>query len=250
MKKRLVSLVVVGAFLCVPLAAQTVDEIIAKNVAARGGLDKVKAVQTMRWTGRVSLGEGIEAPAVLELKRGNKMRLEFTVQGITAVQAYDGKSGWHVFPFQGKKDPEPIADEELKDVEEQADMDGPLVDYKAKGHKVELIGKEPVEGADCYKLKITLKNGDIRYAYLDTDSYLEIKGESKRTVRGNEMEMEESVGDYKEVEGLMLPHAFETSAKGSPQKQKIIIEKIELNVPLDDARFAMPAAAPAPATKP
>ncbi len=255
MRNRFLALLSVAALLSLPVpGAETVDEIIAKNIAARGGMDKLKAVQAIRATGRITFGQGLEAPFTLELKRTNKIRLEFTVQGLTGVQAYDGKMGWQIMPFTGKKDPEPTAGEDLKAAEEQADIDGPLVDYKAKGHQVELIGKEKVEGTDTYKLKITLKNGNVRYDYLDTDTHLQIKGESKRMVRGNEVELEESIGDYKPVGGVMFPHAFESGPKGSQQRQKIIVEKVELNPAIDDARFVIPAAKPAdtkqPAPKP
>ncbi|HEV8199516.1 MAG TPA: outer membrane lipoprotein-sorting protein [Candidatus Polarisedimenticolia bacterium] len=226
-------------------AAPTVDSLIAKNLEARGGLDKMKAVQSMRMTGKMMMG-GMEVPLVIEMKRPANSRVEFTFQGMTGVQAYDGKSGWTIAPG-GAKDPEPMSAEELKDAEEQSDMDGPLVDYKSKGNKVELVGKEKVEGSDAYKLKITLKNGDIRYLYLDADSSLEIKGESKRTVRGSEAEIETTIGDYKEVEGLLIPFNLQAGAKGSDQKQNIVIEKVELNPTIDVARFKMPAAAKAAA---
>ena len=228
-----------------PATAQTVDELIAKNVEARGGLDKLKSVQTMRITGKMTMGPGMEAPVTLELKRPNSVRMEFTFQGMTGVQAWDGKSGWAISPFGGKTDPEPLSPEDAKEAEEQADMDGPLVDYKSKGHAVELVGKEKLEGSDAYKLKVTLKNGTVNYSYLDADSYLPIMEESKRTVRGSEVEVESTIGDYKEVGGLLIPHSIQNGAKGKPEKQNIIVEKIELNPPLDDSRFAMPAPAKA-----
>jgi outer membrane lipoprotein-sorting protein len=227
------------------LSAQTVDEIIAKHVQARGGMDKMKAVQSIRSTATMTMGP-VEAPGILVQKRPSEARLEFTVQGLTAVQAFDGKDAWQIMPFTGKKDAEPMSADEKKEIEEMADLDGPIVDYKSKGNQVELLGKEKVEGTDAYKLKVTLKNGDVQTIYLDADSFLSIKEEVKRTVRGTEQEFESSIGDYKEVEGLMFPFAIESSVKGSPEKQKITITKIELNVPLDDATFKMPAAAPAP----
>ena len=230
-----------------PASAQTVDDLIAKHVAARGGMDKLKAVKTMRMTGTMTVGPGIEAPVILEMKRPSSMRMEITIQGQTGVQAYDGKTAWMVMPFMGKKDPEALPAEETKTFEEQADFDGVLVDYKAKGHAVELAGKEPVEGTDAYKLKVTLKNGDVRYVYLDSEYFLEIRTEGTRTMRGTPIDFESSIGDYKDVNGLMMPHAIESGAKGMPQKQKMTISKIELNPSLDDARFAMPAPAPAPA---
>ena len=228
-----------------PATAQTVDELIAKNVEARGGLDKLKSVQTMRMTGKMTMGPGMEAPVTLELKRPNSVRMEFTFQGMTGVQAWDGTSGWAISPFGGKTDPEPMSPEDAKEAEEQADMDGPLVDYKSKGHAVELVGKEKVEGSDAYKIKVSLKNGTVNYSYLDADSYLAIKEESKRTVRGSEVEVESTIGDYKEVGGVLIPHSIQNGAKGRPEKQNIIVDKIELNPPLDDSRFKMPAPAKA-----
>ena len=226
--------------LAVSASAQTADDLIAKNIQAHGGMDKIKSVNTMRFTGKIIVGPGIEAPIVAEFKRPNNMRFEITVQGLSAVQAYNGKTGWEINPFNGKKDPEPMGEDDLKDVMEQADFDGPLVDYKQKGNKVEYAGKEPVEGTDAYKLKVTLKSGDVRYLYLDTDSYLEIREVSKRTIRGTEREIESNLGDYKPEGGVMMAHSIEEGAKGSAEKQKITIEKVEINPPIEDSRFAMP----------
>lgn len=240
MFRKLMMSLIATVVMASPLAAQTADEIIAKNIQARGGMEKLKAVKTIKYTGKAVVGPGLEAPAVMEQKRPNRMRLEITIQGLTLVQAYDGKTGWVIMPFQGKKDPEPMGEDDLKAINEQADFDGPLVDYKEKGNKIDLIGKEPLEGTDAYQLKVTLKNGELRTIYLDADSFLEIKTEAKRTIRGSEVETETSVGDYKEVNGLMIPHSYEAGAKGSPQKQKITIEKVELNPALEDSLFKMP----------
>jgi outer membrane lipoprotein-sorting protein len=248
------------ALLSLTAAAQdlTVDQLIAKNIEAHGGLDKIKALKSLRLSGRMTVGPGIEVPAVMEQKRPGSFRLEITAQGLMAVQAYDGQTGWQVNPFEGKKDPELMGADDLKEAQEEADMDGPLVDYKAKGNKVELVGREKVEGSDAYKLKVTLKNGDVQYLYLDADTFLEIKEESKRMVRGTEVETESILGDYKPEGGVMMAHSVEEGLKGSTEKQHITIEHVEINPPLDDARFKMPATAkPAdkkpeaqPATKP
>ncbi|HYM78827.1 MAG TPA: outer membrane lipoprotein-sorting protein [Candidatus Dormibacteraeota bacterium] len=244
-------IVLLAAVSC--LSAQTVDEIIAKNVQARGGADKLKGVQSIKSTATMSMGPGMEAPGILIQKRPALARLEFTVQGLTAVQAYDGKNAWQIMPFMGKKDPELMSADEAKETEEMADLDGPLVDYKSKGHQVELLGKEKIEGTDAYKLKVTLKNGDVQTVYIDSDSFLEIKEVTKRTIRGSEQEVESSIGDYKQVNGILFPFAVESGIKGSDQKQKLTITKVELNVAADDAMFKMPAAAPkadAPKTDP
>jgi hypothetical protein len=247
-RKCLLSLAFIGA--CAGLAeAQSVDELIAKSVQARGGLAKLKAVNTLKLTGKMSVGPGMEAPVTLEFKRPNRMRMEFVFQGMTGVQAYDGSAGWQISPFGGKKDPEPMSPEDLKEAQEQADMDGPLVDYKEKGHTVELVGKEKVEGSDAYKLKVNLKNGDIEFIYLDADSFLEIKDESKRTVRGSEIEEESTLGDYKEVNGVLFPFSIQSGAKGRPDKQNLTVDKIDVNTPVDDGRFKQPSAKPAEPSK-
>lgn len=240
MLRKILAGLTLAALVAVPASAQTLDEVLAKNLKAKGGLDKIKAVQSIRMTGTITIGPGIEAPLVLEQKRPNMLRMEIVVQGMTIVQAYDGKVGWQLMPLSGRKDPEPLPEDGLKQVQEQADFDGPLLDPKAKGNTVELLGKEKVEGSDAYKLKVTLKNGDIRYIYLDADQYLEVRVEGKTKVRGTDIEGETSIGDYKEIGGLMLPYASESGQKGSAQKQKITFSKIELNVPIDDARFTMP----------
>lgn len=238
---KAIGALVLGLALAAPAAAQTTaDEVIARHIEALGGMEKLKAVKSVRMTGKMTVGPGIEAPIVMELKRPNAMRLDITLQGMTGSQAYDGTTGWTLMPFQGSKVPQQMAEEEMKMAQEQADMDGPLIDYKAKGHTVELVGKEKVEGADAYRLKVSLKNGVVRNLFIDAEHFLQIKEESKRTIRGAEVETETILGDFKEVDGMMFPHSIDSGQKGSPQRQKLAIEKIELNVPIDDARFKMP----------
>jgi hypothetical protein len=247
LRKALVGLVA-GATLAAPALAQTVDDVIAKANDARGGLEKMKAVQSVRMKGKMTMGPGLEAPITIEMKRPRNARMEFTIQGMTGVQAYDGQQAWGISPM-GSKQPEPMPAEMAKELDNQADIDGPLVDYKAKGHQVELVGKEKVEGSDAWKLKVTLKSGDVQHIFLDADSYLEIRNESKRTIRGSEMELENTIGDYKEVGGLLWPHSIQSGAKGRPEKQSFAFESIEVNPTIDDSRFKMPAAKPAEAPK-
>ena len=240
MLRKLMMCALAGALLCLPVHAETVDEIIAKNVEARGGKDKLKAIQSVKITGRMTMGPGGEAPFVWKWKRPSMLRMEFTIQGMTGIQAFDGKGGWMVMPFMGKKDPEALSDEDVKDVADQADFDGPLVDYKEKGNQVELIGKETIEGTEAYKLKLTRKSGDVSFLYLDAVEYLEIKEEGKRMRHGQEFEFESSSGDYKEVSGVMVAHSYESKQKGAPASQTITFDKIETNVTLPDAEFKMP----------
>ena len=229
-----------AALVALPASAQTVDEIIAKNNDAKGGLAKQKAVQSIRMTGRATVGPGIEAPIVFELKRPKSLRIDITVQGMTITQAYDGTAGWMLNPLSGRTDPEALPPDSTRVMEEQADMDGPLIDYQAKGNSIELQGKEKVEGTDCHKLKVTLKNGDVRTIYIDAESNLEIKVEGRTMVRGTEQLSDTLLGDWKEVGGILMAHSIDTGQPGAQARQKFTIEKVELNVPLDGARFAMP----------
>ncbi len=150
MFRRTLAVAALAALAALPASAQTLDEILAKNYQAHGGLDKIKAVKTMRMTGTMTVGPGIEAPFVLEQKRPNMMRMDITIQGMTITQAYDGKTGWQLNPLAGRKDPELLPADQAKQMEEQADIDGPLIDYKAKGNTIEYVGKDKVEGSDAY----------------------------------------------------------------------------------------------------
>jgi outer membrane lipoprotein-sorting protein len=234
--------------------AQTADEIIEKHLQAMGGKDKLKAVQTERISGKMVMGQGMEAPFTMEMARPNKMRMEFTIQGMTGVQAFDGKAGWAVMPFMGKTEPEAMPAEDVKRMEEQADIDGLLLDYKEKGRQVEYAGKEDLEGTPVHKLKVTQKNGDVVYVYIDAEQFLQLKQAGKTKIRGQEVESETTFGDFKTVEGLVFPHSIEQKAQGMPAGMVMTISKVEINPSVADSRFAMPAAekkeAPAPPKPP
>lgn len=240
--RQLFFAVAVLALSAVCAAAQTADDIVARYIKTVGGMEKIQAVKSLRRTAKVIAGGGFEIPVVEENKRPNLVRQDVTIQGLTGTNAYDGKTGWRITPWQGKKDPETMGEAELKSIIDSSDFDGPLVNYKQKGNKVEYVGMDEVEGTDAFKLKVTLASGEVRYFYMDTDYYVPIKIATKRMIRGTEVEIETVLGDYKEVDGWYLPHSVEVGAAGSQFKQKIAYEKIEANVPIDDRRFAMPAA--------
>lgn len=223
-----------------PVSAQTAEEIVANYIKTIGGMDKIQAVQTLRRSGKFIGGGGFEAAILEENKRRGMVRQEFSIQGLTGIVAYDGRTGWKIEPWQGKKDPEPLGEEEMKQILEDSDFDGPLVNYQQKGNKVELVGMDQVEGTDAYKLKLTLANGDVRYYYMDTDYFVPIKIDTKRMIRGAEREYETTLGDYKEVAGWYLPHSIEVNVKGSQDRQKTTYEKIEANVAIAENRFARP----------
>lgn len=230
---------------CVRASAQTVDELIKKTIDAQGGAERLKAVKSLKVTGKI-IQQGIEIPITLQQKRPAMVRVDVTFQGKTQTSAYDGEAGWKTNPFQGSPDPEKIAGDELKELQEQSDMDGPLVDYKAKGHKVELIGKEDMEGTPVYKLKLTLKNGDVRNIYIDAENSLALKVNLKRKTPGGEVDADQYVGNYKQVNGLMMAFSIETKISGQTVNQ-IAFDKVEMDVPIDDSVFKMPTK---PAEKP
>jgi hypothetical protein len=217
----------------------TVDEVLAKNTEAKGGLEKMRAVKSMKFTGKMSFGP-MEAPFVMTKKRPEQMKVDFTIQGMTATQAYDGTNGWAVMPFMGKKDAEAMSGDDLKSAKEQADFDGPFIDYAKKGNTVELLGKADVEGTSAYKVKLVTKDGTESVVFVDAESFLEIKIESKRKVQGQDVETETIIGNYQEVDGMLFPFSIESKAKGMPGGQVITIEKVELNAAVEDAAFKMP----------
>lgn len=220
---------------------KTVDAIVADYVAARGGLEKIRSITTLRQTGRVSASPGQEAPVMRELKRPGKIRFEFTVQGITGVYVSDGTKGWQVSPFDGDLAPKPLPEEAVIEAMEQADIEGPLVDWKLKGHKVELVGTEAVGARNAFKLKVTLKSGDVRYDYIDVKSHYLVRTDSTRLIRGMDVQLQTTFTDHKKAGGVLFPRAVEVVAVGRPKRLRVMVDKIEVNPPLSDARFEMPA---------
>lgn len=248
--RRLLSTLAIVPFL-VPCAAiagddiKNVDEVIAKYIEAIGGRSKIDAIKSMRATGKSVMGGGMETPMVIEQKRPASMRVEFTFQGMTGIQAFDGETGWFVMPFAGKTEPEKMPDEMVKLIADQADMDGPLVDYQKKGHKVELIGKEDLEGSEAYKLKITKKNGDVENHFLDAEHFLPLQVSGQREIQGTPVDYKISFGDYKNVGGMMFAHSI-TQQAGPMGGNTMIMEKIEVNIDIPDDHFKMPPPSPKP----
>ena len=220
-------------------SAQTVDDLVGKNIQAHGGLEKLKSLKSVKISGKVLAHAGIEIPITLQKKRPNLLRVDLNFQGKDLIQAFDGETGWQT-PFVGT-DIQKMTEDDLKDIKEQADFDGPLVDYKEKGNAVELVGKEDMEGTDVYKLKITLKDGNIRYLYLDGDNALELKSSGKIKREGTEYDAETFYGNYQTIEGVTMPFSIEVKVNGQTGQQ-ITIEKVETNVDMNDSIFKMPAA--------
>lgn len=218
----------------------TVDAIVADYVKARGGLQKIRSVHTLRESGHAFGGPGREAVVRRELKRPNRTRFEFTLQGVTSVFVSDGTHAYKMSPFDGDGSPQPLPEEVVAEAAEQADIEGPLVDWKTKGHKVELDGRETIDGREAYKLKLTLKSGGERTEYIDVATHDRLRTESTRTMQGHPVHLTMTFGDYHMVSGMRFPGTVEIAAEGRPQTMRLVVDKVEVNPPLDDARFRPP----------
>jgi hypothetical protein len=235
---RLVLPGLILAVLAGPATAQTVDEVIARSLEARGGLEKLKAVQSIRMSGRLSAGER-KATMVIEVRRPSLIRIETVADGVRAVQAYDGKTAWGIPPM-GTGRAEVLPAEAARALSDEFDIDGPLVDYRAKGHKVELVGKARIGGREAWEIRVTRRAGGVERHFLDASSGLPVRVETKRVVRGAEVEGESEIGDYREAGGLLWPFSIRSGARGRSERQTLTVETIEVNPALDDARFRMP----------
>jgi hypothetical protein len=241
------------------------EQIVEKNVAARGGLSGWRSLQTLEMKGKMQAGgnkrptipvpgtrvgpevrsnrptEQVELPFTMELQRGRKQRLEIQFNGQTAVQVYDGSQGWKLRPYLNRHEVEKYSTDELKQASSQTDIDGLLIDYAAKGSKVELAGVEQVEGRNAYNLKVTDKNGNIRHDWVDAQTFLELKVEGNpRRLDGKYHPVATFLRDYRAVNGLMMPYLMETVVEGVKDTEKIKVEEIVSNPKLDASQFAMP----------
>jgi hypothetical protein len=237
------AVIVLAAVSCLSVVAlsQTADELVQKNIQAKGGMERMKAITSVRVKARMIAGGGFTAAVGQENQRPNLLRETFSLQGMTSITAFDGETGWQIQPFGGHKDPELMGEDDIRDLELDRDFDGPLVDYKEKGNTVEFMGHDVVDGDDALRLKVTLKNGDIVYYFLDPDTFLEIRREVQEFIRGSVRESVTEYGSYKPVAGVMYPFSISQGSKANPAEQTTIIEKIEVNVPIDKADFSVPA---------
>jgi outer membrane lipoprotein-sorting protein len=252
MRKRF--LYCIATFVFMPLAAigsdtpaasaqLSVGQIVDKNVAARGGLQAWRAVQTMSYSGKMEAGgkQNVQLPFVIEMKRPRKTRVEIEFANDKAVQVYDGVNGWKLRPFLGRRDVDAFSADEMKAASLESHLDGPLVEYATKGTQVDLEGVEKVEGRDAYKLKLTMKGGQVRHLWVDTQTFLEVKIEGiPRRMNGKMRAVEIYYRDYKPVNGLMVPYVLETTVQGVKQSHKMTIASVVVNPKLDDSRFAKP----------
>ena len=220
------------------------EDVLNDYYEAKGGLEVIKGIKTMHAKGKMSMGP-MEVPLEISAKRPGKVHVSFEVQGMKGIQAFDGEKGWSVMPFMGKPDPEEMADDQLKQIQEQADMDGVLVDYEEKGHKVELVGTSEIEGTPVIELKVTKKNGDVMEYFLDEEYKLEVMVRAQTTMMGQEMITESFTSGYQEIGDTVVPMQTTVKMNGNVA-QSLTFETMEFNVDIDDALFTMPAKAEKP----
>ena len=219
------------------LMSQSLDDILKEHFSAIGQ-DNIIKVNTQKLTGKMLQG-GIEIPFTMMTKRPEKIRVEGTFQGLTFIQNYNGKEGWNLNPFAGVTDPQPMSEEDLKEMHYQADMDGMLWHWNEKGYTVTFDGKDDMEGTTCLKLKLDTKEGDSFTYYIDADSYLILRSNSKIKRLGNEIESDTYSSNYKMVGGIAVPGKIETKMKDQLMGT-LVIENVELDTELDDTLFEKP----------
>jgi hypothetical protein len=247
---RIIARLAAGVACAALLSAQTAEDLVNKNLAAHGGVEKLKALHSLRMTGKMQQGS-FTMQIGMDTMAPNLLRQTFTLMGMTGIEAYDGATGWRIMPFQGRKDPERLGEDDLRGLQDEADFYGHLADYQEKGNTIEYLGHDTVDGDDAYRLKVTLKNGDIVYYYLDPETFLEIRTETTQFIHGSVRESFTEMGSFKLVDGVYFPYALESGSPRNPgETNKVTIDKIEANAPMDAGEFKMPAAPAAQGKRP
>lgn len=219
---------------------RVVDGLIARNVEARGGADAWRAVDSLRVSGRMDLGRGMHVPYTIEQKRPGQMCIEFEFDDELATQCVTGDSGWKVLPFMGRTRPEPMTDMEYRDMADSAGIDGLLFDAARRGHEVSLVGEETIDARDVYKLEVVLPRGAKRWVYLDAETALEVKLDTVRTRNGRQQLIETWYSDWREEDGLLIPHRQDSKAEGESETHWLTVDSVAVNPPIEDDRFDIP----------
>jgi outer membrane lipoprotein-sorting protein len=220
--------------------AQTVDEIVAKNLQAKGGAEKWGSVNSVKMTGKIA-AQGQEMPLTMYAKRPNLNRQEISLPDGRIVQAFDGTTAWVINPLLGTDTPQAVPGGVADMMKNSADFDGALINYKTKGHTIELVGKEKLADKDVYHLKVTMKGGQVQQYFLDAESGLELKtsAEVALGMGGTKQTLDTEMSNYKPEGGIMLPHTVKQFVNGKPTVE-MTVTAVEFNAPVDDAMFRMP----------
>ena len=236
----------------VPASSQDAQSLIAKNLEARGGAAALTAIKNITLEGRTIFPGDFEVTYKETHARtagGDTDRLDYGVQGLDIIQAYDGHGGWKVNPLQGRKDAETMSADEARALADSALIEGPLLAASKNNSRVTYLGREDFDGTLAYKLKVVQPDGDEYVYWLDPDTYLEIKIDETRRIRGAQQTTESELGDYERVAGVYFPMSVESWAQGqSSQRTRTIISTGTANSAIDDNYFMAPRTAGAPAT--
>jgi hypothetical protein len=219
---------------------QTVDQVIARNIEARGGLAKIRSVESERLDGQIRIGPGAQGPVTVEVKRPNHMRMEMTLGNRTILRGYDGRTGWTVNPFAANPSVQPMSAEDTQNIATEADIVGPLIDYAAKGNRVELVSLDSIGDRASYKLTVTFPSGQADSYYIDATTFLQARWQGERVINGQPAMLESVFSDYRPVNGVMFPFRVASRARGAAQTQELVFETISVNVAEPDSRFAAP----------
>jgi len=242
MKTALVVALLMSGVLSATAFAQTVDEIIAKNMAARGGIEKLRAIRSMVVTENVNMQNERGAPLTVRMLRPNRIREELTMGPGKSVRAFDGQSGWIQNPGPRGAEVRRLTDGDLEELRDDAEngIDGVLADYASKGNRVEFAGMQTVDGKPCYKLKVTLHTGHTQYQYIDKQTNLEVRQDLLGTMDGKPSAMEQTLGDYRNEGGILFAHTIVSVMRGRPERSTIRIQRMDINPPMDERIFSMP----------
>lgn len=230
-----IGMVMISGFLC---ADMTLDDVVAKCIEASGGQDAYKSINTLKITAKMHV-QGMELPVIAYVKKPDMGRIEVVFQGMKIITAFNATMGWSINPMQGETEAKKMPEEAFVRLKEGLQIDHDFIDFQKRGHTLELMGKEEMDGTPVFKLKMTKKSGDISYLFVDAEYFLVIKQISKVKRGENEYESEEIFGDYREVSGIMMAHSTETKMSGKTVQQSTI-EKVEVNPTLEDTLFQMP----------
>jgi len=227
------SFAVVGLLMSAMSFAQTADEIVAKHIAAIGGAENWKKINNMRQEATLSV-QGMDIPVVITAVHNKATKQEYTVMGMTGYSIITSEGGWNFNPMQGQTKPEPITQDELKYGKDNLDLQGDFVDYKVKGHSIQLMDKEDIEGVECLKIKLTRKSGNESIFFFDPKTYYIVRTSSKMSANGQEVESVVNMSNYQKLpEGIVIAYTIESTAVPAP----ITVTKVIVNGKIDEAVF-------------
>jgi len=227
------------SFAVVSAHAQSADEVIQKFSDNMGGLEAFNKISSAKFTGTYS-AQGSDFPLTLQIINGKAMRTDVEVMGQSVINVYNNGKGWRINPFAGVPSATEVTGSDLSDFKAQASLSSQLMDYKARGHQVELQGEETVEGIKTFKIKLTGKeDGKVTTYFISTPDYTLIKSVTSRPIQGQDMDVESFYSNLKEFGGVKFFMTRESKIEGQTF-QTVTYEKVELNVTIDEKIFAMP----------